>query len=149
MTAYDSLNNNGFVVSVETATDTWTALEGRQSLTLTVGEKTYDATTADIAGWSRDKIISRSLEVKVEGLGYYETTTGAKAPGQAFCEGLSALTGDAAEGTFRVTLPESGKFFEFTGSVSVTAFGGGMSDGSKWSMDVKTTQPPTVVTVTP
>lgn len=143
--SYDTIPANNFPLYIQTGESTWVKVGGINTITLTPSRRDADTTTFDNAGWDRSTTVSRGLTVTAAGFALYDAA-GVKDPGQVACEAISEEIGVAARGTFRIHTPGS-TAYEFTGDVNVTAFGGGANDVAEWSIEVRVSEPTTVVTL--
>lgn len=147
--AYDTIPAHNFLIQINTGTSavpTWTPVLGVNTITPAPSKKEADTATFETAGWDRSTVVSRGLTITAAGHAMYDAA-GVKDPGQVACEALAHETGPDARGEFRILTPGS-KAIRFSGDVSVTSFGGSVSDVASWSLEVKVSDWPTVETVT-
>lgn len=135
--------DNEIAINTGTAeTPAWTKIQGLSTITFTFNNTTADTNDFDSNGWESHLVAMRSLEIALEGQAVLDATTKAPEPGQAAVELSSRLVGYEAFADYQVTLP-SGATITVSASSTCTPFGGGVSDASKWTANLKVNGEPT------
>lgn len=141
--AHDSVPASEFPVFVKDATDAWIAIEGVNTFTLTPSSKEGDNSDFDNPGVERVLITSRGTMMKIDGNAHWDVDSGARSAGQARVLSFAGERGHLAVASFRVLLPGDQEYL-LTGSVTATAFGGGVNDLAKFEVEVKASEDPII-----
>lgn len=125
-----------------TADDTWTPINGLNSLTHSDSSVDADTTGFDSDGHEESMVAQRGESWTLAGFKLLDTATGDQDPGQQAVEELAREIGPDSVGYFRLTYPGGGTEI-FAGTAKFTKPGGGNNDPAAWSVALKVTGAPT------
>ena len=135
MASKDKVLARNWKFFVETATDkTYQQISGIESFTITRDKEDLDTTDFDNGGYDSHIVVSRSVELSVEG-GMRMDTDGLRCVGQARVETIGEGLVTESIGSFHVEDP-AGNIFQLSGSVKVGDVGGGLKDKTSWGFTV-------------
>lgn len=124
-----------------TADDTWTPINGLNSLTHSPATARADTTSFDSNGRDEHLPASRGETWNLAGFALEDVATGDRDAGQTAVEALSKLVGPAGLGYFKITSP-GGNTIIFQASAEVTLHGGGHNDAAVWQATVQVSGEP-------
>lgn len=124
--------------------DTWTPINGLNTLTHAPSTERADASGFDSNGRAKHLVVQRGDTWTLGGHALEDVATGARDAGQLAVENLAKLIGPASIGYFRITSPGGNKII-FGGSAELTHPGGGHNDLANWSTTVEVDGEPTYI----
>lgn len=124
-----------------TADDTWTAINGLNTLTHSPSTTRADTSSFDSAGRDEHLPASRGESWSLSGFSLEDVATGDRDPGQVAVEDLGKLVGPDGLGWFKITSP-GGNTIIFQASAEVTIHGGGHNDAAAWGAELQVTGEP-------
>lgn len=125
----------GWLLEIETAPDTYTAIKGLKSFKFGGKKKDADTTDFDSAGNEEHQVASRAKTLTVEAHHLEDPDDGSRDPGQAAIEDLAGQTGADSLGSFRLTSP-GGVVRTFDASAEVSDQGGKLDDPTAFNFEL-------------
>lgn len=129
-----------------TTDDTWTPINGLNSLTHAPSTSRADTSAFDSNGRDEHLVASRGETWTLAGFALEDVSGGAGAgdrdPGQEAVEASSKLVGPAGMAFYRITSP-GGNVIIFEASAEVTLMGGGHNDAAAWQAVLQVNGEPT------
>ena len=122
---------------VESATaKTFERITGLETFTISHSSEELDTTDFDTNGYDSHVIVSRAVELSLEGAYKVDASTKARCAGQARIEAVAE--GFMADSLAKIHVEDpTGTVYELIGSITLGSIGGGVKDKTSWGATIK------------